>query len=638
MELTIHQILQQFWHYNAFRPLQEDIIQSVLAGQDTLALLPTGGGKSICFQVPALAKPGICLVISPLIALMKDQVEQLQKRNIAAVAIHSGLSKHEIDIILDNCVFGQVKFLYVSPERLQTDIFRERVKRMSVSLLAVDEAHCISQWGYDFRPAYLQIAELRTLLPDIPVLALTATATEVVKQDIQDKLLFQKAKVFQQSFARANLSYSCLVTEDKHARLLGILQKVPGSAVVYVRSRRQTVETAKWLQARGISAGIYHAGLSFADRAKFQQQWIENRTRVIIATNAFGMGIDKPDVRLVIHLDLPETLEAYYQEAGRAGRGGKYSYATVLLGPADTEDLRAKVTEAHPPIDTLKRVYQALANYYQIAVGSGEFTSFDFQIDDFTRTYKLKALEVHHAIRKLESEGLLQLNEAFYAPSKLYFSVDHEELYKFQIAHHEFDALLKTLLRIYGGNLYSSFVKINERQIASYLQSTEAAVRKTLEYLSQRNIVEYEPQREAPQLLFTTPRYDAANLPLDKAKLTQFRKTAVQKAEAVINYLETTNRCRTQLLLQYFGEITDEYCRICDYCLARKKEQRKEDNYKILHDQIIAHLSQQPLHPKALVARFEPKFALDLTNIIRNMLEKGQLKYDNQSKLELIKS
>ncbi|MDQ3290834.1 MAG: RecQ family ATP-dependent DNA helicase, partial [Bacteroidota bacterium] len=306
MKPNIHQILQQYWHYNAFRPLQEDIIQSVLAGNDTLALLPTGGGKSICFQVPAMAKPGICLVISPLIALMKDQVEQLQKRDISAVAIHSGLSKHEIDIILDNCVFGQIKFLYVSPERLQTDIFRERVKRMSVSLLAVDEAHCISQWGYDFRPAYLQIAELREILPGIPILALTATATEMVKQDIQEKLLFQKAKVFQQSFARANLSYSCLPTEDKHPRLLGILQKVPGSAVVYVRSRRQTVETAKWLQAKGVSSGIYHAGLSFADRTKFQQQWIENKNRVIIATNAFGMGIDKPDVRLVIHLDLPE--------------------------------------------------------------------------------------------------------------------------------------------------------------------------------------------------------------------------------------------------------------------------------------------------------------------------------------------
>ncbi|PSR52246.1 RecQ family ATP-dependent DNA helicase [Adhaeribacter arboris] len=638
MEPNIHQILQQYWQYSAFRPLQEDIIQSVLAGSDTLALLPTGGGKSICFQVPALAKPGICLVISPLIALMKDQVEQLQKRNIAAVAIHSGLSKHEIDIILDNCVFGQIKFLYVSPERLQTSIFRERVKRMSVSLLAVDEAHCISQWGYNFRPSYLQIAELRSLLPNIPVLALTATATEVVKQDIQDKLLFQKARVFQQSFARANLSYSCLPTEDKHGRLLGILQKVPGSAVVYVRSRRQTGETAKWLQARGISTGIYHAGLSFADRTKFQQQWIENKIRVIIATNAFGMGIDKPDVRLVIHLDLPETLEAYYQEAGRAGRDGRYSYATILLGPADAEDLRNKVAEAHPPIETLKRVYQALANYYQIAVGSGEFTSFDFQIEDFTRTYKLKALEVHHAIRKLETEGLLQLNEAYYAPSKLYFAVNHEELYKFQVAHHEFDLLLKTLLRIYGGNVYTSFVKINERQIAGYMRTTEAAVRKALEYLNQRNIVEYEPQREAPQLLFTTPRYDAANLPLDKFKLTQFRKTALQKAEAVINYLETTSRCRTQLLLRYFGEITDELCRVCDFCLTRKKEQRQEDNQKFLQEQIVTHLTQQPLHPKALVNLFEPKFAAELTNLIRDMLEKGQLKYNSQSKLQLVKS
>ncbi len=637
MEPNINQILQQYWHYNAFRPLQEDIIQSVLAGKDTLALLPTGGGKSICFQVPALAKPGICLVISPLIALMKDQVEQLQKRNIPAVAIHSGLNKHEIDIILDNCVFGQVKFLYLSPERLQTDIFRERVKRMSVALLAVDEAHCISAWGYDFRPAYLQIASLRELLPAVPLIALTATATEVVKRDIQEKLLFANGQVFQQSFARANLSYSCLATEDKSGRLLGILQNVPGSAIVYVRSRRQTVETAKWLQARGISAGVYHAGLSFAQRNQAQQQWIENKTRVIIATNAFGMGIDKPDVRLVVHLDLPETLEAYYQEAGRAGRDGRYAYATVLLGPADTADLRTKVTEAHPPVEILKRVYQALANYYQLAVGSGELSTFDFRIDDFTRTYKLKALEVHHAIRKLETEGLLQLNEAFYSPSKAFFAVNHEEMYKFQVAHPEFDALLKTLLRVYGGNLYTSFVKISERQVAEYLHITEAAVRKSLEYLHQRNILEYEPQHEAPQLLFATPRYDAASLPLDQKKLNHFRKTAIQKAEAVIHYLLTTNQCRTQLLLAYFGEITDENCRVCDYCLARKKAQRKENQEQALQEKLLQYLAQEPLHPKALTAHFEPKFTTELTTLIRELLETGRLKYDTQGKLSLTK-
>ncbi|RDC63777.1 RecQ family ATP-dependent DNA helicase [Adhaeribacter pallidiroseus] len=516
MEPTIHQILQRYWQYPAFRPLQEEIIQSVLAGQDTLALLPTGGGKSICFQVPALVREGVCLVISPLIALMKDQVEQLQKRHIAAVAIHSGLNKHEIDIILDNCVFGKVKFLYLSPERIQTAIFQERVKRMRVALLAIDEAHCISAWGYDFRPAYLQIAALRELLPAVPSIALTATATELVKKDIQEKLLFRKSPVFQQSFARANLSYSCLPTEDKTGRLLGILKNVAGSAIVYVRSRRQTVEIAKWLHARGVAAGIYHAGLSFAERNKAQQSWIENKTRVIVATNAFGMGIDKPDVRLVVHLDLPETLEAYYQEAGRAGRDGRYAYATVLLGPADAADLQSKVAEAHPPVETLKRVYQALANYYQIAVGSGELVSYNFQIEDFTRTYQLKALEVHHAIRKLETEGLLQLNEAYYAPSKVYFAVSHEEIYKFQVAHPEFDPLIKALLRVYGGNLYTGFVKINERQLADYLRTPEAAVRKSLEYLHQRNIIEYEPQREAPQIVFTTARYDATTLPLDQ--------------------------------------------------------------------------------------------------------------------------
>lgn len=637
MEPGIHQILQQYWHYDAFRPLQEDIIQSVLLGNDTLALLPTGGGKSICFQVPALVKPGICLVISPLIALMKDQVEQLQKRGITAVAIHAGLSKREIDIALDNCIYGKIKFLYLSPERLKTDIFRERLKQMAVTLVAVDEAHCISQWGYDFRPAYLEIAAIRELLPPVPVLALTATATKEVKLDIQEKLLFQNRKIFQQSFARKNLSYSCLPTEDKFNRLFSILKNVAGSAIVYVRSRRQTVETAKWLQAKGLSAGVYHAGLSFKDRNNFQQQWIENKMRIIVATNAFGMGIDKADVRLVVHLDLPETLEAYYQEAGRAGRDGRYSYAVVLPGPADAENLRAKVAEAHPPVETLKRVYQALANYFQIAVGSGELSSYDFRLDDFIRTYKLKALDVHHAIRKLEAEGLLQLNEAFYSPSKVYFAVNHEDLYKFQVAHHEFDALIKTLLRMYGGNLYSSFVKINERQLAEHLSTTEMVIRKALEHLHQRGIIEYEPQHDAPQIVFITPRYDAANLPLNNKKLTQFRKTALQKAGAVVHYLQTINRCRTQLLLEYFGEVSDQLCRVCDYCLAQKKAQRKEDNEAILYKQIVEHLVQQSLHPKALLERFEPKFAPELTNIIRQLLENSQVKYDSQGKLQLVK-
>ncbi len=633
LEPTIHQILQQYWQYSAFRPLQEDIIQSVLAGQDTLALLPTGGGKSICFQVPALLKPGICLVVSPLIALMKDQVEQLHKRNIPAVAIHAGLNKHEIDIALDNCVFGSIKFLYLSPERLQTDIFRERVKRMQVNLIAVDEAHCISAWGYDFRPAYLQLAALREILPNISVIALTATATEIVKKDIQEKLLFRNGQVFQQSFARANLSYSCLFTEDKNSRLLGILNNVTGSAVVYVRSRRQTVETAKWLQGRGILAGSYHAGLSHTDRSRAQQQWIDNKLRVIVATNAFGMGIDKPDVRLVVHLDLPETLEAYYQEAGRAGRDERYAYAVILVGPPDAEDLTAKITEAHPPVDALKRVYQALANYYQLAVGSGEMSTFDFQIEDFTRTYQLKALETHHAIRKLEAEGLLQLSEAYYSPSKVLFAVGHEELYKFQVAHPEYDVLLKTLLRVYGGNIYTAFVKIAERQLSKYLNIPETAVRKALQQLHQRGIVEYVPQREAPQLLFTTPRYSAENIPLNTKKLTQLRTTALEKALAVQQYLQTTNRCRTQLLLAYFGEISDQACRICDYCLARKKARRREQNETTLQNQVMTYLAEKPLHPKMLTAKFAPQYTPELTQIIRQLLDQGQVMYDPQGQL-----
>ncbi|HEY4650275.1 MAG TPA: ATP-dependent DNA helicase RecQ, partial [Pontibacter sp.] len=613
----IHHILKTYWGYEQFRPLQEDIVRSVLAGKDTLALLPTGGGKSICFQVPAMAMEGICLVITPLIALMKDQVEQLKKRGIPAVAIYSGMNRREIDITLDNCVYGNVKFLYLSPERLLTEIFQERVKRMKVNLLAVDEAHCISQWGYDFRPPYLQIAELREVLPKVPVLALTATATEQVRQDIQEKLRFKEQNLFVKSFARANLSYSCLYTEDKVGRLLEILQRMPGQSIVYVRSRRQTAELAKFLQSRQIAAAAYHAGLKFEQRSAAQQAWIDDKVRVIVATNAFGMGIDKPDVRLVVHLDLPESLEAYYQEAGRAGRDEKYSYAVILYGPSDVADLQKKVEEAHPPVAFIRRVYQCLANYYQLAVGSGSMSSFDFELADFARNYKLKPLEVHHAIKRLEGEGYLQLSEGYHAPSRVFFLLNNTALYEFQVMNPEHDALLRLILRMYGGEAFTNFVKISERKLAEYLKKSEQDVRRKLEYLHKLQVIVYEPQHDAPQLIFTKPRLDALNLPLNHKKLEELRAKAVEQASEMGKYVENSNRCRTQLLLAYFSEITDNSCRICDFCLAQRKKEREEQELQALRSKLLQLLQQQVLAPKEIVQKFTVKESESVVVLIR---------------------
>ena len=614
--------------------MQEDIIRSVLAGQDTLALLPTGGGKSICFQVPALAMDGLCLVITPLIALMKDQVEQLNRRGVAAVAVYSGMNRREIDIALDNCVYGNIKFLYLSPERLLTELFQERVKRMKVNLIAVDEAHCISQWGYDFRPPYLQLAELREALPNVPVIALTATATAQVKQDIQEKLAFPKPNVFQKSFARSNLSYSTLDTENKTSRLLEMLQRMPGQSIVYVRSRRQTVEIAKFLQSRRISAAAYHAGLKFEERNAAQQSWVENKVRVMVATNAFGMGIDKPDVRLVVHLDLPESLEAYYQEAGRAGRDELYAYAVILNGPNDIAELQHKVEEAHPSVKFIRRVYQCIANYYQLAVGSGLLSSFDFDLSAFSKNYKLQPLEVHHTIKRLQAEGYLQLNEGYYMPSRLMMLLDNLALYEFQLANPDHDRLIRMVLRLYGGEAFTNFVKLSERKLALQLHEPEQEVRRKLEYLHKLSIIAYEPQHDLPQLVFTKPREDAVTLSLDTRRLATLRERALLQARETGRYVSTTNRCRTQLLLEYFGEISDTRCRICDYCLAERKKERNVQEQETLREKVLALVKAQPWLPKELVQQFEPKHSEAVTSLVRELIDVGRLKYRDSGKLE----
>jgi len=630
-------ILQQYWNHTQFRPLQEQIIQSVLDGHDTLALLPTGGGKSVCFQVPTLMKEGLCIVITPLIALMNDQVDQLKRRGIQAVSVHSGMSRSEIDILLDNCVYGPVKFLYVSPERLQTEIFVERVKQMNVSLIAVDEAHCISQWGYDFRPPYLKISSLRELKPKVPVIALTATATAPVCKDITDKLAFKKDhQVFQKSFARDNLSFVVRKTENKDRKLLEILSKVDGSAIVYVRSRKGTQDIALALSKRKIPASYYHAGLDFEERQKRQEEWIQNRFRVMVATNAFGMGIDKADVRVVVHLDLPENLESYYQEAGRAGRDGVRSFAAILYQEADVINLQFKTEQSHPSPEVLKKIYQALANYYQLALGSAEGASFDFDLHDFSERFSLNPSEVYIVLRKLEEEGLLQFNESFYNPSHLHLRMDKARLYEFQIANAKFDPLVKMLLRLYGGELFSGFVKISESYLATALKISEKELKSTLKHLNDLNVLVYQPLKDKPQVTYLLPRQDAERLPLDLKRLAERKKLNLEKVEAMIGYVQTTHRCRMQIIQEYFNEITDKTCGLCDVCISQRKTEN-QSSVDELRAEIQTILKKAPITIEQLEEQIAPRDSELFVDVVRDLVDEGLLLYDDTWKLHQAK-
>ena len=632
------EILRQHWGHQQFRPGQQEIIEAVLAGRDALALLPTGGGKSICFQVPALARPGICIVVSPLIALMRDQVENLRQRGLRAEAVYAGMSHQEIDQTLDNCIYnGAIKFLYVSPERLLTDLFRARVARMTVALLAIDEAHCLSQWGYDFRPPYLRIAELRAaLLPTVPCIALTATATGQVRRDIVEKLEFRPGYgVFTQSFARPKLSYSVLATEDKQRRLLEVLRGIgPGkTGIVYARTRRQTEDTATWLVQQGVPAAAYHAGLAAEQRTRIQQGWLTDKTRIIVATNAFGMGIDKPDVRAVVHLDAPATLEAYYQEAGRAGRDGLYAFAVLLSGPADADGLRRQAQLSHPPPDVVRRVYQALANYSRTAVGGGELVAFDFDIGAFAETYRLKAVDAHHALKMLEQQGFVQLTEAASQPARVQLISNHEDLYRFQVANAQHDLLIKALLRLYGGELFVAFQAVSESALARHLRASTQDVARQLRFLHTAGILHYQPRRELPQVLFTTPRYDAPQLPLDERRLKASRQLTERQTTAVVEYAASTTRCRQQLLLDYFAEPDAPACGVCDVCLAGKKARQAPENTAGLQAGLVELLQAGPLLPRQVVARYVGTEAATVTTALRTLVELGKLQYGADGKL-----
>ncbi|GAC1368473.1 MAG: ATP-dependent DNA helicase RecQ [Hymenobacter sp.] len=638
-ETTPLALLRAHWGHSAFRPGQEEIINSVLNGRDTLALLPTGGGKSICFQVPALARPGICLVVTPLIALMKDQVDNLRQRGLKAEAIYAGMSHQEIDHALDNCVYGRnVKFLYVSPERLLTELFQVRVAKMNVGLLAVDEAHCLSQWGYDFRPPYLRIAELRDALPaGVPVIALTATATAQVQADIVEKLRFRPgAAVFRQSFARPKLSYSVLPTEDKLRRLLEVVRGVgpTKTGIVYARTRRQTEDTAAFLQQHKFSAAAYHAGLSSDKRTQVQQDWIADKIRLMVATNAFGMGIDKPDVRLVAHLDAPDTLEAYYQEAGRAGRDGQYAFAVLLAGPNDADELRRRTNLAFPPLDTVRRVYQALANYSRTAVGGGELAAFEFDLQAFAETYRLRAVDAHNSLKILQREGFVQLNEAVNRPARVHLILNHQDLYAFQVANAQHDLLIKALLRLHGGELFADFQPISENAVATHLRASVVEVRQQLRYLHTAGILHYQPRQEAPQALFTTPRFEAAKLPLDQARLTAARDLARHQTHAVAQYTAGT-RCRQQQLLAYFDETDPARCGVCDNCLAEKKAVQATTEPAPLREPLLQRLRQAAQTPREVVAAFAPQQAAAVTATLRDLVDRGELAYAADGKLHV---
>jgi len=596
------QILIKYWGYSKFRPLQEDIIRSVMAGKDTLALMPTGGGKSITFQVPSMTQDGICIVITPLIALMKDQVENLQRKNIKAIAIYSGMTKNEIDIALDNCIYGNIKFLYISPERINTELFKVRVKYMKVNLIAIDEAHCISEWGYDFRPSYLKIADLRDLVPDVPFLALTATATHKVVEDIQEKLKFKEKNVLRKSFERKNLIYLVREVEDKKNYLIETLNKVRGSGIIYARNRKKTRETALMLQKEKISADYYHAGLKHEDRNTKQNNWKVGKTRVMVATNAFGMGIDKSDVRFVIHLDLPDSIESYFQEAGRAGRDEKNAYAVLLYNNSDKVKAEQRVDTNFPEIKEIRTIYQALGNFFRIAYGSGKNQSYDFIISDFAQKYNFSMLKIHSALKFLQREGYIEITDELYSSSKIHFLVGRDDLYKFQIANAQFDGFIKLILRAYTG-LFSDYVNIDENSLSKRANINIENVYKYLNKLNNLGILNYIPKKNNPFIVFTEERLDDKSLHLSKENYNFRKKRFIERLNAVLHYASSNNKCRSQLLLSYFGESNPDRCGVCDVCTKRNELELSKYEFDLILEDIKNNLGQQTLPLDDLVSK-----------------------------------
>ena len=618
-------ILKQYWGYDRFRGIQEDIIDSISKNKDTLGLMPTGGGKSITFQVPALAKEGMCLVITPLIALMKDQVQNLKKRGIKALAIYSGMSRQDIIITLENCIFGNYKFLYISPERLDTEIFRTKLRKMHISMITVDESHCISQWGYDFRPAYLKIAEIRELLPDVPVLALTATATPEVVKDIQARLHFRHKNVFRMSFERNNLAYIVRKTENKTAELLHILRSMPGSAIVYVRNRRRTKEITELLNNEYITADFYHAGLDDATKDIRQHRWQSGESRVMVATNAFGMGIDKPDVRIVIHMDLPDSIEAYFQEAGRAGRDGQKAYAVILYAKSDKTTLHKRIPDTFPEKEYIRDVYEHLQYYYQMAMGDGLDCVREFNIEDFCRKFKYFPVPVDSALRILTQAGYLEYTAEQDSTSRILFTIRRDELYRLREMGEDMDRLIQAVLRSYTG-VFTDYTYINEDSLAIRTGLTRRQIYEMLVHLAKLRIVSYIPHKKTPYIIYTRERVEAQRIHISP-EVYEHRKARYEtRINAMLDYVTNDTVCRSRMLLDYFGERNEHNCGQCDTCISLRSKSKvsEQPNREALCTKVCGILSRESLTPAGLLKQLPMDKEL-LTEILHRLSDEGKI-------------
>ena len=630
MEQKLLDTLKKYWHYDSFRPMQREAIEAVLSGRDTLVLMPTGGGKSIIYQLPTLVSDGLCIVVTPLIALMKDQVDRLRRMGIPAVAVHSGLSHRQIDIALDNCVYGDIKFLYVAPERLASEMFRLRVNRMNVSLMAIDEAHCISQWGYDFRPSYLRIKELRRLLPNTPILALTASATPRVTEDIMKQLDFSEPHILQSSFLRPNLSYSVRQTDDKEGQLMRIINNVPGCGIVYVRMRETAERVAKYLIEQGESASFYHGGLPNAERTLRQDEWISGKTRIMVATNAFGMGIDKQNVRFVIHYSMSDSLESYYQEAGRAGRDGERSYAVILMASDDNDRILNIFEKEFPDIELIRSVYNELCSYLGVAIGDGKESSFIFNIYDFCRRIKLPLITVHNIIKLLQLNGYLTLTEDSEHPARVMFMVTRDELYQVKMQSESDEDILRSILRLYTG-IFSEFRPIDEMEIASVSKHSHIKVHDFLKRMWRANVIRYIPTNHDPLIFLDEERLPARDIYIAPATYSQRKALMLERFNILLDYANEEQECRSRIIERYFCDKMSEPCGICDNCLARKR--REKSNSADYEQQVLNLLATEPMSIKNLVAKIKGN-EQTIIEAVRQLTEKGKISVE-ESKLKL---